>query len=146
MNHQHYSPQVNAGIFSMKLSDWVPRVPERAQRPRTAKVWVSSKASRLFLTDRHNSDGDDWTLRPNRHFIPFHRCFSADFSQSRKSDWTQTVTKLNPMFGYGVPQSALELVAQPMWECAPPSLPPSSLPFSTVCGPPRNRKFTFCFS
>lgn len=43
------------------------------------------------------------------------------------SHFTQTVTKVNPMFGRGVPQSPPELAAQPMWECAPPSfffLPP----------------------
>ncbi|KAG7244823.1 hypothetical protein INR49_029842 [Caranx melampygus] len=37
--------------------------------------------------------------------------------------------KIEPHVRLGVPQSALELAAQPMRECAPPS--PPSLPFST---------------
>lgn len=133
MNHQHNSPQVSAGIFSMKLSDLISRVPERAQSVQgLGKSWVSSKASPLFLTNRRtrmemtelNTETDTLSCK-DRFFFPL------------QSHFTQTATKLNPMVGYGVPQSALELVAQPMWECAPPSLPPSSLPFSSLWTTPK---------
>lgn len=130
MNHQLYSPQVDAGIFSMKFSDLIPRVPERAQR--VQGLWKSefpvkaspltSRRTRMEMTELY-AHAD--TLS----------CFMCAFSTgfSLHNYLTQTVTKLNPMFGRGIPQSSLELAAQPMWECAPPSLPPSSFPFSTVC-------------
>lgn len=87
MNHQLYLPQVNAGIFSMKLLDLSPRVLERAQS--VQGLWKSGFPVKppcslsLFLCLsafwHTHSDGDDWVLHRNRHFILFQKRFSTDF-------------------------------------------------------------------
>lgn len=135
MNHQRCLPQVNAGIFSMKLFDLIPRVLGRAQW--VHGLWKSEFPVKppfaFFLSVfwQTHSDGDDWVLHRNRDFILFQQRFSIAFFL--QSHFTQTVIKLNPMFGYGVPQRALELAAQAMRERAPllllppPSLSPQSV-------------------
>lgn len=145
MDHLRYSPQTRAARFSMEFPHLIPRVPPKSpQCPRSVKV--PSKASPVsFARSRMEMTG---LCTQNPHFLPTH--FSLfpplvflSLSLPPQSHFRQTVTEVNPMFGYVAPQRAVELLAQPMWECAPPSPPPS---LSTACGPPRNRKFTFCFS
>lgn len=114
-----------------------------SESPRTVKVWVSSES--LPSHQQTHADGDDWTLRTRRHFILlhvrlFHRLFSSRLLDANGDKTEPHVRSWSPAKLSGVGCTANVGMRTPF----SPSL---LLPFlHSLCGPPRNRKFTFCFS
>lgn len=137
-NHQLCLPQVNAGIFSMKLSDWFPTVLGGAQWIQW--LWESEfpvKPPFSFFFLYFLADALGWRWLDFFTETSTLSCFSSAFpwcvwffSFFLRSHFTQTVTKLNPMFGSESRKAPWSWLHSQCGNAHPLLLPPSLSPQS----------------